>query len=1002
MTALTELLLYSNNFTGIVPREWAALAQLTTLDLSENKFSGPLPAAVVAMIELTDLRFDSNDFTGTVPSEWAALDQLTILYLSDNKLSGPLPASWKAMTLLTELRLDSNYFTGTVPSEWAELDQLTILYLSENKLSGPLPASWAAMTALLDLRLYSNYFTGTVPIEWAALVRLMTLDLSENKLSGPLPASWVAMKNLTLLNVSSNSFSGQVPSLWLSCSRNETEIDASWNRLRDLAVADVASDIIACGMSHYKRPRVNLCGNRLAVNQSTLLTLKQRGVWDQVMPLLFPPLIGLVGSCYAPPFTPTVTVSPSSSVESSLTDMLTASHTTAVTRASDSLSASPLWSETLSPSLLQSPTFSASCPVDKTVISNATLMIPSRSSDSLVPFPCSAFVRIPPAVPVWMLAAAAGRVVDVLIDPIPGVFLVGLGNATSSLGHVVTAFVDRSVVGGAGVIRLKLESASIGSLSLEQPSSLVVVADIAVSGSCLISRSVLRAGLRWTIAPLPSPFPLVVATNTVFRAAAATSAVTGNPLSVMAATGMVSISELAVCVFSDVDPLDPSTSPLSTAAVGSESGQYYRGAVVVALSVYGGMTAVALCGAAALWWRQRGDGEGLLPHLATMHFPSVMLVAVGVFGEGLASCAVALIRLGHSAGDVALATASLCVCAVLFGVAYRYTTSGLQVRMERAQPEPVPRWARRLVRYSTWGHHWKDTSSGNEQFKRRFMMFIDGLRLPWWTAVELSSSLIQGAILGVRMNSLSVCRSQQWALLAHCSAMLAAAALVRPFGAAIDNAFLVLSKLGSFITALLVLLGTLREDESLSDAADRTTAVFTGIVALQTVVQILCALALLPASSSVVEIFRQKFRRIQAVAAPALSPANSHDSNAHHRLHHQEKICDSTEVVTSDPRTEWLNSMHQWMAGRTDHGAAIRHLSEAMRLDHTTPYDRLWHLLNAIICEERSRRAAAAAGVPPPGDRFHLSLNVGHLHYQQRLIQRLRLPLVSTTDDSSA
>jgi hypothetical protein len=44
------------------------------------------------------------------------------------------------------------------------------------------------------------------------------------------------------------------------------------------------------------------------------------------------------------------------------------------------------------------------------------------------------------------------------------------------------------------------------------------------------------------------------------------------------------------------------------------------------------------------------------------------------------------------------------------------------------------------------------------------MMFIDDLLLPWWTAVELSSSLIQGGILGMRINSLAVCRAQQWAL----------------------------------------------------------------------------------------------------------------------------------------------------------------------------------------------------------------------------------------------
>ena len=69
--------------------------------------------------------------------------------------------------------------------------------------------------------------------------------------------------------------------------------------------------------------------------------------------------------------------------------------------------------------------------------------------------------------------------------------------------------------------------------------------------------------------------------------------------------------------------------------------------------------------------------------------------------------------------------------------------------------------------------------------------------------------------------------------------------------------------------------------------------------------------------------------------------------------------------------------MHRWMAGRCDHGNAVQHLTEALRLDSATPYDRLWHLLNAAVCERRSRMAAAAAGVPPPGDRLFELLRVG-------------------------
>jgi hypothetical protein len=72
-------------------------------------------------------------------------------------------------------------------------------------------------------------------------------------------------------------------------------------------------------------------------------------------------------------------------------------------------------------------------------------------------------------------------------------------------------------------------------------------------------------------------------------------------------------------------------------------------------------------------------------------------------------------------------------------------------------------------------------------------------------------------------------------------------------------------------------------------------------------------------------------------------------------------------------RKIWTADVCRWMAGRVEHGEALRHLTEAVRpaASHT-PHDRLWHLLNAAVHDRRSRLAAAAAGVPPPGDRYHV------------------------------
>jgi hypothetical protein len=113
------------------------------------------------------------------------------------------------------------------------------------------------------------------------------------------------------------------------------------------------------------------------------------------------------------------------------------------------------------------------------------------------------------------------------------------------------------------------------------------------------------------------------------------------------------------------------------------------------------------------------------------------------------------------------------------------------------------------------------------------MMLIDGLRSPWWTAVELSSAMLQGAILGIRVSSPTVCQAQQWVMLAQTGIMVAAAWYVKPFGAPLPNVFLLLSKLFAFIVALLVIIG-----EDLQAAAEVVTAVATGVGACDVLITI--------------------------------------------------------------------------------------------------------------------------------------------------------------------
>ena len=493
-------------------------------------------------------------------------------------------------------------------------------------------------------------------------------------------------------------------------------------------------------------------------------------------------------------------------------------------------------------------------------MSNVTLLFPLTGA--VIPLSSS-----PLQIPVAALAAETGRYVVVRVDPAQDVKFARADNATSSIGSawspVLKNFPDATATTMESTeaieISISVSDASIGTISLISSTVLDIELDVQASGPCISSSmGSTRLAFRWLIAPLPPPSAIMLATKTTFRSATAVSAVLGNPVTSMSTTGMISILSLDECIFSDVDPLDSSVSPITSAAIGPPLGRYYRGAVVVALSLYGGIGVLALSIALLMTWRVgalRGNSDlwtSLAPHFASLRFPSSGMIVVGLFGQGLASCGVSLIRLGCSDYDVALGMLSLIVCTALVIFTHHVTTRGLQCRVEaqQASVSSAPACLRQLVAYGVWRRHWKDCS-GSMKFKKRYMMLIDDLERPWWTAVELSSCLVQGSILGVRINSTTVCRTLLWVLAAHCGLMIAAAAYARPCGAVLSNVFLVLSKLGSFIISCLILLHAMTLDDVFASAADLATTLCTALCAIQVLLQVLIAITLdvLPALS---------------------------------------------------------------------------------------------------------------------------------------------------------
>jgi Leucine-rich repeat (LRR) protein len=104
---------------------------LTFVDFSNNRFSGPLPASIFGLQRIEILYFFSNLFTGEIPSNYATSPVLRDLYLNDNNLIGTIPPISVGSTeegnvqpqllVLTEFLLQNNSITGTMPASICEL-----------------------------------------------------------------------------------------------------------------------------------------------------------------------------------------------------------------------------------------------------------------------------------------------------------------------------------------------------------------------------------------------------------------------------------------------------------------------------------------------------------------------------------------------------------------------------------------------------------------------------------------------------------------------------------------------------------------------------------------------------------------------------------------------------------------------------------------------------------------------------------------------------------------
>lgn len=178
-THLKILVLASNKLSGQFPR--ALPPQLLHLDLSNNILSGTLPPRMPPALRY--LSAASNRLWGQLDG-LEPLPELAYVDLSMNRFSGPIPSSLLRASV-TSLLLQRNNLSGGVPPSppWPAVEGSTV-DLSHNFLGGELSAALAGVETLF---LNNNRLSGGVPAEYGESVvagTMKTLYLQHNYLTG--------------------------------------------------------------------------------------------------------------------------------------------------------------------------------------------------------------------------------------------------------------------------------------------------------------------------------------------------------------------------------------------------------------------------------------------------------------------------------------------------------------------------------------------------------------------------------------------------------------------------------------------------------------------------------------------------------------------------------------------------------------------------------------------------------------------------------------------------
>ncbi|XP_057991885.1 receptor-like protein EIX2 [Hevea brasiliensis] len=208
---LSNLNLSHNQLHGKIPYLFTAEYSFSSIDLSSNKFNGPLPNVSSYWIDLSDNLLSGSLFTFLCHRTHYLITML--LNLGKNHLSGEIPDCWMNWEYLEVLKLNDNYFSGKIPSSIGILSDLQFLNLRNNTLFGEIPLSLEHCEALTVLELDENRLEGNIStwLENQNYSQMVILNLRGNQFHGHVPIGLCRMTYLQILDLANNNLSGTIP-----------------------------------------------------------------------------------------------------------------------------------------------------------------------------------------------------------------------------------------------------------------------------------------------------------------------------------------------------------------------------------------------------------------------------------------------------------------------------------------------------------------------------------------------------------------------------------------------------------------------------------------------------------------------------------------------------------------------------------------------------------------------------------------------------------------------